>query len=179
MNLTKFIITFASLLNLAKSQECQSNEELEPWQVTRVETHSPALRPDGGNSSSILVTIENPNPTPAGTGSNGGATFDTSPANCTAQWLTTSESPYDISYDCTEATWKMEVLKANSTSASPTENFDLKFTLKGNGTEVLVGREHFEVWGNLEGTCGGSGVCNWYLKESNNPVLIQPTAVAS
>ncbi|KAI0010894.1 hypothetical protein F4779DRAFT_575921 [Xylariaceae sp. FL0662B] len=189
MHLIKFIATFMGLLHLARSsQECQPNEpkSLEPWRVTRLSTFSPSLRPNGGsNSSNIAVVITNSNSTSAGVVPNGGAAFDASTANCTARWLTASESPYGNSYDCTQATWKMEVLEANGTWKSPTEKFDLRFTLTSNETgdgdvysTILVGREHFEVGKNLEGSCGGSGVCSWSLKAASIPVLIQPTLVS-
>jgi hypothetical protein len=60
-------------------------------------------------------------------------------------------------------------------------NFNLKFThvvdLLYQGSEYKVSYEaegHFEVGVNLAGVCGGSGVCNWGLREGSNPVGIAP-----
>ena len=33
---------------------------------------------------------------------------------------------------------------------------------------------HFAVGDNMQGTCGGSGVCTWGLKTESTPVKIQP-----
>ncbi|KAK3301766.1 uncharacterized protein B0T15DRAFT_544554, partial [Chaetomium strumarium] len=37
-----------------------------------------------------------------------------------------------------------------------------------------LGRED----GNMEGACGGSGVCNWALKEEDTPVVVRQRLVA-
>jgi hypothetical protein len=62
------------------------------------------------------------------------------------------------------------------------ENFVLKFThvvdVLYQGSEYTVSYEaqgHFEIGDDLAGVCGGSGVCNWGLKEGSSPVKIVPT----
>ncbi|OTB03943.1 hypothetical protein M426DRAFT_59555 [Hypoxylon sp. CI-4A] len=160
-------------------------EPLQPWKVTRLSSFSPSGRPGASPLAHIWATIENPNSILAAPG----VSFDATLANCTVEWtFYGGDEPYGHVSDSTSdstSKWTIEVLEANSTSPSPTENMDIRFTLTMNVTvngseyhEVLAGTQHFEVGGNMEGTCGGSGVCSWNLKEESNPVLIQPTIVA-
>ncbi|KAI1454078.1 hypothetical protein F4805DRAFT_441112 [Annulohypoxylon moriforme] len=192
----KFVLALTSFFTLAISSKDYRRSEgdidpLEPWQVTRLGTFSPSGRPGSDVFAHLWANITNPNSISAGPG----VSFDSSSANCTVNWVFADEYPYGQVFDCdtteTEQSsssvskWTIEVLKANSTSASATENMDVKFTLSANLTvdgdeyfKVLVGTQHFQVGENLEGTCGGSGVCSWGLKGDSVPVLVQPTIVA-
>jgi hypothetical protein len=77
----------------------------------------------------------------------------------------------------TQAAWTIEVIKNNDSSyPSPTEDFILKFTLTEDNT-TYIGSGHFAVGDNMAGNCGASGVCNWGLKTSSSPVLINQTIV--
>ncbi|KAI2469743.1 hypothetical protein F4781DRAFT_208507 [Annulohypoxylon bovei var. microspora] len=189
-------LALASLFTLAiSSREYRRSEgdivPLEPWQVTRLSTFSPSGRPGSSTLAHLWANITNPGFIPAGPG----ATFDTSSANCTVDWIYANEYPYGHVFDCTTtgaqepsssiSKWTIEVLEANSTSPSATENMNVRFTLTtnltGDGDEyykVLVGTQHFQVGDNMSGSCGGSGVCSWSLKEDSVPVLVQPTIVA-
>jgi hypothetical protein len=39
------------------------------------------------------------------------------------------------------------------------------------------GEAAFRVGGNMAGSCGGSSVCNWGLKEEESPVLVKQELV--
>ncbi|KAI1392315.1 uncharacterized protein F4822DRAFT_425524 [Hypoxylon trugodes] len=144
------------------------------------------------------TNITNPNSFPAGPG----VSFDASEANCTFEWeywgtngpygqafgcITTEESQSSSSFSGSSSTsrWTIEISEASGNWTSPTENVDVKFTLTSNLTvdvneyyKVLAGTHHFEVGKNMVGSCGGSGVCSWYLDNKNGPALIHPTIMA-
>ncbi|KAI1212687.1 uncharacterized protein F4807DRAFT_346033 [Annulohypoxylon truncatum] len=193
----EFILALTSLFTISVSSiEYRRShgdlEPLEPWQVTRLNTFSPSGRPGSDTLAHLWANITNPNSVPAGPGT----TFDASSANCTVDWTYGGENPYGRVFECdTEdaqssssssvSKWEIEVLEANSTSPSATTNMDVKFMLTVNLTvdgddyyKVLVGTQHFQLGENMEGTCGGSGVCSWSLKSDSVPVLVQPTIVA-
>jgi hypothetical protein len=73
----------------------------------------------------------------------------------------------------------MQVL-AGSDVLYSSRNFNLKFTHAADklylGSQYMAGFEgegHFEVGKQLSGTCGGSGQCNWGLKQDQSPVLVK------
>ncbi|OTA54679.1 hypothetical protein K449DRAFT_439288 [Hypoxylon sp. EC38] len=198
MRYSGLILPLTSLLTLASSSsEYQRSEyELEPlelWQVTKLSTFSPSGRPGSSPYAFLWANITNPNSIPAGPS----VSFDPSSANCTVQWVY-EEEPYGRTVECdtaevepsgsglgSVAKWTIEILEANSSYPSPTEDMNVRFTHATNLTvdgneyyKVLEGTQHFNVGGNMRGVCGGSGVCSWTLKEENIPVLVQPTVVA-
>jgi hypothetical protein len=76
----------------------------------------------------------------------------------------------------------MNVLAGSSGFA--TGDFNLKFThvadlvYRGEQfTESFEAEGHFAVGENLSGSCGGSGVCSWGLKDANTPFEIAVTKV--
>ncbi|KAI1401487.1 hypothetical protein F4819DRAFT_458009 [Hypoxylon fuscum] len=198
MRSSELFLALTSLFALAHSSEefgrpKRNLEPLEPWKVTKMSTFSPSGRPGSSPLAHTWANITSSGSIAAGHG----ASFESSDANCTAEWVWASEVPYNHTYECTtttavapsqssSSTWTIEILEVtNSNYFSPTENFDVKFTLTSNVTvdgneyyKVLVGTQHFEVGKNMRGTCGGSGLCSWALRDENNPVLVQPTIVA-
>ncbi|KAH9904084.1 hypothetical protein F4778DRAFT_733894 [Xylariomycetidae sp. FL2044] len=181
----------------------------QPWEVTSLGTYSPSGRPGEANRDAFIrLSITDPNDlVPAGqtAGADGGAyyyTFNSSAANCTVAWPNGRSDPYDKMLSCDVAegdpvtnNWTFEVLRAtqkNDTTggspqpaASPTTNFDIRFTLwhsmyvrsgGGSGTfrKYYEGTQNFRVGTNMQGTCGSSGVCSWGLKADAKPVLVQP-----
>ncbi|KAI0138051.1 hypothetical protein F4776DRAFT_663183 [Hypoxylon sp. NC0597] len=196
MRYSGLVLTLTSLFTLScsSSEHQRSESELEPWQVTKLSTFSPSGRPGSSPYAFLRANITNSNSIPVGPG----VSFDPSSANCTVQWVWYEEEPYGRTVECDAAEvepsgsgsssiskWTIEILKANSSYPSPTEDMNVKFTLATNVTvdgneyyKVLEGTQHFNVGGNMRGVCGGSGVCSWALKEENTPALIQPTVVA-
>ncbi|KAL7621328.1 hypothetical protein AAE478_008649 [Parahypoxylon ruwenzoriense] len=198
----KFTVALTSLLGLASSSQghqpgTRDLEPPQPWKVTKMSSFSPSGRPGSSTTAWIQATISSPGSVPAGPqeGGNATATFDASTANCTAEWEFAEEQPFGRTYDCVTvspvsssgsvSTWSLEIQEGGGDWVSPTGNFNATFTLKTNLTtpdgdsyyKVLVGTQHFAVGDNMRGSCGGSGVCSWYLMEESNPVLIQPTLV--
>ncbi|KAI0885942.1 uncharacterized protein GGS22DRAFT_121685 [Annulohypoxylon maeteangense] len=185
------ILALASCFTLVASSGAYL-ETPEPWQVTRLNTFSPSGRPGSDVNAHLWANITNPSPIPAGPG----VTFDASSANCTVNWVYAGDYPYGHVFICnttdteessssSTSKWTIEVLEANVTSPSATTNMDVRFTLTTNLTvdgdeyyKVLVGTQHFQVGENMRGSCGGSGVCSWTLRDESVPVLVQPTVVA-
>ncbi|KAI1801745.1 hypothetical protein F4811DRAFT_439802 [Daldinia bambusicola] len=192
-NFKLFALTSLVALGSSSTQHRSSDGDLKPWEVTRLSTFSPSGRPGNSNLANLWATITNPSPIPAGSG----ASFEPSTANCTVQWTWYVEEPYGRTVDCTTggnqttfsnsiSKWTIEILKASGDQPSPTQNFDVKFTLTANLTangedhyKVFTGTQHFAIGENMRGTCGGSGVCSWYLDEENIPVLVEPSLVDS
>lgn len=75
----------------------------------------------------------------------------------------------------------MRVQKGTAETGFSSTNFNLTFThvadtlYRGEQyTASFQAQGHFEVGGNMQGTCGGSGVCSWGLKQESRPVRITP-----
>lgn len=159
-----------------------ARDDLRPWQITYLNTHSPSGRPGNDPHSTLNFTIADPN-TPTS-------------ASCSLQYLTASDVPFGIEQPCTthdstkdQSTWTFKIIKSEGASPYVTENFSLTiqvsimnflFSLASqsnprqlvnqlpgqNATETFVGGDHFEVGDNMSGQCGGSGVCNWSLDDT-------------
>ncbi|KAI0379110.1 hypothetical protein F5Y04DRAFT_283196 [Hypomontagnella monticulosa] len=194
---SKPLLALASVFTLASSRShARTAEELEPWQVSRMTTFSPSGRPGSSKFANTYAIITNPGSNPA----NGDTMFGPSRANCTAEWTWLEDEPYGQIFPCdtaqnetstTVAKWTMEIIEvANSTQFSPTENFDVKFTLtqtikedsesRGEATsKTYEGTEHFELGVNMRGSCGGSGVCSWSLDQEKIPILIHQKLLGS
>ncbi|KAF2005265.1 cell death in tomato 1 [Amniculicola lignicola CBS 123094] len=158
---------------------------LQPWQVTSLTSFSPSGRPESYPWLTITTEITDPNSITLGTGTDNSTVTSPGPnaaTNCQAKWYT-GTSPLNHIWPCNpteDGHWYMEV-KAVKGQFSNT-NFNLKFTRK---VEVLFrgeafrktfsGKGHFDVPTNLGGTCGGSGVCSWGLK--NGPLAITQSEV--
>ncbi|KAF2439499.1 hypothetical protein P171DRAFT_436146 [Karstenula rhodostoma CBS 690.94] len=161
-----------------------TRDDLQPWQITLLHTHSPSGRPGNDPHSTINVTIADPNTIPAGQSPTGQAVFAPTSAKCSLQFLTSDDVPWGVEQPCTtdnstkaSSTWTFTINKPAEDKYYPTENFDLSFKLVDHvGQEVtktFTGGDHFEANDNLSGQCGGSGVCNWNLAAS--PYDIQQT----
>ncbi|KAI0838268.1 hypothetical protein F5Y06DRAFT_53747 [Hypoxylon sp. FL0890] len=198
----KLLLALTSLFTLTSSskEHKRSNGELvalEPWQVTKLSTFSPSGRPGSSPYARLWANITNPASIPA----EPGVSFDPSRANCTIEWVWNEEEPYGRTYECDTAEdepsepvpstgmgsgsgsvskWTIEVLEANSSYPSPTEDMDVKFTLATNLTvdgkgyyEVLEGMQRFSVGGNMRGVCGGSGVVRIFSFDSLSSSMVQ------
>ncbi|KAI8958603.1 hypothetical protein F5Y11DRAFT_33156 [Daldinia sp. FL1419] len=189
---TFFALPSFFALGNSLEQRQQPDGDLKPWEVSRISTFSPSGRPGNSPLAHLWATITNPGSIPVDTG----ATFEPSTANCTVEWTWYVEEPYGRTVDCTTgdqtavsdsiSKWTIEIIKSDSDHPSPTEDFNLKFTLTTNLTangedyyKVLAGTQHFAIGENMRGTCGGSGVCSWELMQESSPVLIEPTVVDS
>ncbi|KAI0599185.1 hypothetical protein F4775DRAFT_130200 [Biscogniauxia sp. FL1348] len=196
-SISLLLLAFASYISRAAASTPRDDlapraVELGPWEVTRLHTFSPSGRPGSSTQSSIMAVISSPEIAAGPGGPTGTVVFPASTANCTAAWEAAGGSPYGTTHDCaavsdeesSPAAWTFEAVEAAS-GANPTENVALRFTLTYNVTadgsayyKVLEGTGHFLLPDNMEGACGGSGVCNWYLKDESTPYRIQPTLTA-
>ncbi|KAI1505693.1 hypothetical protein F5X99DRAFT_215578 [Biscogniauxia marginata] len=189
-HLLAFASSLSHVTSIPQDDPASQPGELGSWEVTRMNTFQPSGRPGSSTQSRIFAVITNPNQLIAGPSPTGDVVFAESTANCTAEWDSIDGSPYDTVYDCVVvpdasqqnfASWKFEPIEA-AADANPVENVYLKFTLAYNVTavgnvyyKVLEGTGHFLLPDNMEGSCGGSGVCSWYLKDEDTPYEIQPT----
>ncbi|KAK4039386.1 hypothetical protein C8A01DRAFT_16624 [Parachaetomium inaequale] len=176
---------------------------LHPWQITRLSTHSPSGRPGTHPYSRLSFAIADPNtivlsgPTPGSSGNDVG--FPPSAANCTVWWMTHGEDPREGGWEntCEEnlaegmrGKWSFRVVEGSGEAGrGVTTDFGLSVTLEeavvlGTGGVVSLkfeGEAAFKVGageeGNMGGSCGGSGVCNWGLKQESVPVLVKQTLV--
>lgn len=161
---------------------------LQPWQVSIVNTHSPSGRAGNAPYSFLYTSIADPNTILAGTTINRPASFLPTEVNCTLRWNSYfAESPFgwvtpcaDVNYNT--ARWTVQMLEQNLTGYGPTatRDFRLRFVLEqsmllstGVITKTFTGEGAFAVGLNMGIVCGGSGVCNHFLKDESQPVLIQ------
>ncbi|KAK6952105.1 hypothetical protein Daesc_006636 [Daldinia eschscholtzii] len=184
-NFKFFALTGLFALGNSLPQYQPSGGDLKPWEVTSLSTFSPSGRPGNSPLAHLWATITNPNSIPAGPG----ASFEPSTANCIVEWTWYVDEPYGRTVDCTTggnqtvlsdstSKWTIEILEADSDHPSPTEDFDVKFTLTTNLTtngedyyKVFAGTQHFAIGENMRGTCGGSGVT---LTPMTTIVLLEP-----
>ncbi|KAF2787451.1 hypothetical protein K505DRAFT_421767 [Melanomma pulvis-pyrius CBS 109.77] len=147
---------------------------LQPWEITTLYTHSPSGRPGNDPHSTLNATINDPNTLPITQTPTGTAVFPPSTANCSAQWLTEADVPWNVAQPCTAidyGTWTMTMVPGSGDAGTgATTDFGLVFklvdsvrVLNQQYTRTFKGKGQFKVGTNLSGQCGGSGVCNWGL----------------
>ncbi|KAF2463800.1 cell death in tomato 1 [Lindgomyces ingoldianus] len=151
-----------------------ARDDLQPWELQRLYTHSPSGRPGNDPHSTLNVTIHDPNTIYVADTPTGAAEFPPSTANCSAQWLTQDDVPWGIEQPCTDIDygyWTMTMVEGSGEGA--TEDFGLEFKLVDKVTvlntvytRIFTGSGTFKVGDNLSGQCGGSGQCNWALTET-------------
>ena len=155
-----------------------------PWEITRLTTFSPSGRPNSSPWSLINVTITDPNTIPAGQTPTGTAVFEPVIANCSTAWTFDSD-PFNQVFNCTDidhGSWTFEMLNDGVESPIATQNFNLWFkqarklrTPGGNYSIEFEGTGQFRIGENMEGICGGSGVCSFSLKNEAKPFSINQT----
>ncbi|KAK4232801.1 hypothetical protein C8A03DRAFT_39565 [Achaetomium macrosporum] len=170
-----------------------------PWQIPSLSTHSPSGYPANHPYSRLRFTIHDPNTIVLGPTRFGDAAFPPSTANCTVWWLPYHGSEDDpmmpgLTHTCGDpdtmaGKWTFQVLNGSTGDGggSPTTDFTLRVMLSeavvlGTGGVVNLKFEGEAAFrrardGNLEGACGGSGVCSWGLKEEDAPVLVRQRLV--
>ncbi|KAL2155721.1 hypothetical protein VTH82DRAFT_463 [Thermothelomyces myriococcoides] len=160
---------------------------LQPWEITRLSTHSPSGYPANHPYMRISFGIRDPNTIVLGDTPFGDADFVPSAVNCTVWWLgyaAAGPNPVEGGWvntcdemDSRQGKWTFVVLDGTESTGRITTDFGLRITLeeavtlKTGGVARLrfEGQAALRVGDNMAGACGGSGVCNWGL---NNPPLI-------
>ncbi|KAK5651823.1 hypothetical protein OQA88_11592 [Cercophora sp. LCS_1] len=164
-----------------------ANTPLKPWEISTLSTFTPSGRAGNAPYSSLFLTITDPNTISFGTTRYGDATFPPSTTNCTIRWNAYTEEPYGWIIPCTteylnQGRWTIEIQKYNTTEygPSPTRDFRLRFVLEesmlltdGILSKTFVGERAFALGDDLAIVCGGSGVCNTWLKDERRPASVQ------
>ncbi|KAF2193901.1 cell death in tomato 1 [Zopfia rhizophila CBS 207.26] len=162
----------------------RQEQELQPWQIRPLYTHSPSGRLGNDPHSTLNFTIHDPNTIRLQPGIRGWAVLPPVTVNCSAQWLTNEDVPWGVGIPCTAVdygTWTFTMVPGSGEAGyGATTDFGLEFkqfrsvNVLGNLHErTFEGEGKFKVGVNLSGQCGGSGVCNWGLTET--PYLVQQT----
>ncbi|KAH7119652.1 hypothetical protein B0J11DRAFT_582166 [Dendryphion nanum] len=152
-------------------------DKIYPWQISTLYTHSPSGRPGNDPHSTLNFTINDYSTIVIGGTPTGWAVWGPSTANCSAQWLTSADVPYDTPINCSEtlnSQWSFKLLPGTGEAGyGATTDFNLEITLKDElylfgttYTKIFKGTDLFKVGENLAGQCGGSGVCNWGLQNT-------------
>ncbi|KAH8159703.1 hypothetical protein CIB48_g8544 [Xylaria polymorpha] len=163
--------------------------ELPPWQVTSLQTWQPSGRPGNNPDWYIHVNITNPDPTQSDTDPN----VALGKVYCQIVWLYPN-APYNQIKECeiadttdpTPWAWTVELLEAdNDEDPYPITNFDLRWRAaytSPNSAEqdvqIWTGVGQFQIGKNMQGTCAASGFCQWWLKTTSTPVLIDVASVS-
>jgi hypothetical protein len=183
--------------------------QLEPWQITRLSTFSPSLRPGSYPYSYLSLAISNPNTINLGPTIFGDAILPPTNTTCLVWWLDNVEDPRDAAWGvntCSNSAgglltnkWTVQMLHppppaGNSSSGSGSSRVTMNFVLRFGLSEAVVlenggimelrfeGEAAFKVGrgeegGNMDGVCGGSGICSWGLKEGLAPVMVKQRLV--
>jgi hypothetical protein len=180
---------------------------LKDFEVSSVTVFTPSGRPGSYPWATITANVTDPNEINLGTaesdgsqvivpaGSQGLVCFHSNPErsqhanitqNCKATYFTKGESPVGRTWPCDSTSsgyWTMQVLPG-SEGAYSSNNFNLKFRHVADvlyrGSQYTASFEAqglFAIGDNLSGTCGGSGVCSWGLKDDKKPFPIKPSKV--
>jgi hypothetical protein len=127
-----FIALIAATAVFAAPTTKLARDDLQPWQITRLYTHSPSGRPGNNPYSTLNFTISDPNTVTAGQSPTGQAVFPPTTAACSLQFLTSADVPWGVAQPCTTddntkaySTWTFTVTKPAGGSPYATENFDL------------------------------------------------------
>ncbi len=171
-----------------------------PWTIPHLGTHSPSGYPANHPYSTLAFTVTDPNTITLGTTRFGDASFPAASVNCSVAWLGYSgvgDNPRDGGWTTpcgggtldgvggAQGRWTFRVV--NGTGGGLTTDFGVvvareQAVILANGGVVRAkfeGTGLFRVGadGNMGGSCGGSGVCNWGLKAEAAPVVVTPTLV--
>ncbi|KAK1760042.1 hypothetical protein QBC47DRAFT_291098 [Echria macrotheca] len=173
------ILAMFSILTTAQDTAPATNNTLQPWEVTTVNTFSPSGRPGNPPYSYLYVSISDPNTIPTGFNVRGDLSFPPIAANCTVMWNAYAEEPFGWVSPCPDThfqsgRWTVEIQPQNRTGYGPsaTRDFKLRFVLErsmivNNGilSKTFVGVGAFSrADNNLDLVCGASGVCSSGLK---------------
>ncbi|KAL2158148.1 hypothetical protein VTH06DRAFT_4716 [Thermothelomyces fergusii] len=185
----------SSVLTLAATAALAlDTSTLQPWQITRLWSHSASGYPGSHPYSRLSFEIREPNTVVVGETGFGAAAFAPSAVNCTVWWLgyaSVGESPRGWVNTCDEmdtrqGKWTFEVLEGTGGGLEwITADFGLRVTLEegvvlqtGGVLKVkFEGEAAFKVGENMAGACGASGVCDWGLKAELVPVLVRQRLV--
>lgn len=135
MNTKSFLaLLVATTISAAPTLMVTRDDDLQPWQITRLNTHTPSGRPGNDPHSTLNVTIQDPNVIPAGQTPTGEAVFPASNATCSLQYLTSADVPWGVEQPCTStstySTWTFTLNKPEDGDANAAENFDLAFKVR-------------------------------------------------
>lgn len=179
-----FVLSYTATTHLPLVAAAGSDKELQPWEVSFLNTRSSSGHPDSGGYSSLDVTISDPNTIYAGTMGASDVEFPSTSANCSLQWDSSAEEPFGWVTPCDSSSptgiWTVEMEGANATGYGPsaTRDFKLRFVLEESvelSNDLLVktfaGVGAFALGHTLSMVCGASGVCNLGLRQGT--VLIQ------
>ena len=165
-NIIFFLCLFGAIWTMAMGD----STPLSPWQVTRVNTHSPSGYAGNPPYCTVFLTISDPNAFDLGDSRFGRVIIPASTTNCSAMCDCRAEKPYNTVYHCDITRFGLWTFQITS---GGTEGMDVNFTLvnkvsmqSGVVSQTYTGQGHFEVGQNMGGSCGGSGTCSWWLKEN-------------
>jgi hypothetical protein len=164
----------------ASSATSTTSTTLLPWQITNLGTFSPSGRPGSSAWATLAFTVTDPNTLLAGpiAAPPFSASFPPSSANCSAEWQWdpspasgSASSPAGTVWRCTSAAYGPWTFALGA--GASTEAFNLtvhrREGMVDSGTtftRAFVGRKEFSVGANMDGECGGSGVCSWGQREA-------------
>jgi hypothetical protein len=172
---------FAGLATLASAApalvERQASNDVAPWQITNVAAFKPSGRPNSSPTSTLSVTLSNPNTVRLQKTPTGYAVLPAFKARCRWEWETKSGMPYGVETVCTPVdtdniygSLTMKLSPGNGGS-SPHGDFGLDIVesrdvtvLQTQYIRVYEGAVKLNTATNLNIVCGGSGVCSWGLK---------------
>ena len=173
-----------------------------PWTIPHLGTHSPSGYPANHPYSTLGFTVSDPNTITLGSTRFGDASLPASTVNCTVAWLGYSSAGDDNPRDggwttpCggggldqvggAQGRWSFRVVNGTAVAGGGGLTTDFGVVVAREQAVILAGggvvRARFEgtalfrvgADGNMGGSCGGSGVCNWGLKGEAAPVVVTP-----
>jgi len=150
---------------------------LQDWVVNSVSSFSPGERAVPWLTITASVTDPNAYTLTGSDGNTATIPGGSQGLNCKAMWYA-GESPVGRTWPCdasdgSQGWWLMHVV--DDSGAASTEDFKLTFThqLQTMSAGSILSATYeatgtFAVGGTMSGSCGGSGVCGWSLKQPLN-----------
>jgi hypothetical protein len=159
--------------------------ELAPWQITAASAGSPSGRPGSGTTSSLHITIKDPNTFPLRQGPTGTVVFPPIEATCSWTWEGSAADnfPDGVETVCTRTAVKPSTYGNFTMTLSGTSQRDFAFTVKETREVSPYGQrfvrvyegEHASALGDGIWTqrCGSSGACSWQPANGVLPIDVQ------
>ncbi|KAF2258731.1 cell death in tomato 1 [Lojkania enalia] len=181
------LLSCLAAATLSSAAPTTKRDDLQPWEINSLGVFTPSGRPGSYPWSTITANITDPNEITGTLESGDTVTIPggNTAANCQAKWYS-GTTPTGRVWPCDpteDGYWIVEIMDGDDGFSST--NFDIKFTRVIDGiysgqrfTKTFEGSTHMAVGDNLQGTCGGSGVCSWGLKEENRPAPVTQTEVS-
>lgn len=163
----------------------QATNATSPWEITQAVGNRPSGRPGSSPNSTLSINVKDPNNIPTQRVPGGQSYLPSFEASCKWSWPTAGDNfPIGVETLCTVVGDGHASTYGNFTMTLSGESpADFSVAIKETRevtifqkryVRVFEGEQEFKVGGSFWRTiCGGSGVCNWQVKDGGLPLKVE------